>query len=139
LLICLGFTLFFWALPHSYKAQDRSRRDFGQAFRDTLKEDFKIDKDDDLPDDFILFKEKINGLYNECFYMECQVKRIQDYHDLPEKQENVYLISTDVPIFTEREWNKLAAQQYKKTWIYLWRGSKPRENKNASKQPATVP
>lgn len=119
LIIVLAFMLFFWGAMYPYKAQEHSKRDFGIALRNAIGDDFS-------PEMTIYKAKRTGGLYGECFYLGCNIRKIHSFEELPGDDKRVYLISTEVPIFPDRLWTNLLPEhmKYKDKKIYLWRGEK---------------
>ena len=130
--------LVFWAVGHPYKAQEDSKRNLGIYLRNALVKFYSPN--------MTVYKDRvIEGLYGECYYLGCHVIEINSYTELPQDKDEVFLISTDVPIFTERLWTNMLPRhmQHKDRKIYLWKGEKldkAKSSKNKEKTDAeTIP
>jgi hypothetical protein len=118
-LIVMAIMFFFWGAMYPYKAQECSKRDFGYALKSALGDEFSSD--------MTVYKAKrTGGLYCECFYLGCKVRKIHSFEELPAQDKAVYLISTEVPIFPDRLWTNLLPEhmKYKDKKVYLWKGEK---------------
>jgi hypothetical protein len=122
-IVVLAFMFFFWGAMYPYKAQENSKREFGTALRNALGEDF-------APEMTVYKAKRTGGLYCECFYLGCNVRKIHSFEELPVDEKEVYLISTEVPIFPDRLWTNLLPEhmKYKDKKIYLWKGEKLEKN-----------
>lgn len=138
LLLMTCAMLAFWAVGHPYKSQEDSKQSLGLYLRNALGKAYTPT--------MTVYKDKvIEGLYGECYYLGCNVKEINSYSELPQNKDEVFLISTDVPMFTERLWTNMLPRhmQHKDRKIYLWKGEKldkAKSYKNKEKKDAeTIP
>jgi len=118
--IVVAYCLCQWGVAIPYNSQSTSK----ERFAATLKE--AIIEEGDYSPDLLVYKDiNIGGLYSECYYLGCRVKRISSLDDLPAGDKEVYLISTRPPLLVPgREWKPLLPKgtQYKSTVVYLWKG-----------------
>ncbi len=114
---CVSAMLFFWAVANPYKASEKSRSKMGQTLREALGPAFA--------EDLLVYKDSaISGLYSECSYLGCRVRKINSVKDLPARGREIYVIASEVPSVPERTWTNLLQPEtkYKDKRICLWRG-----------------
>ncbi|OGV34222.1 MAG: hypothetical protein A2020_04355 [Lentisphaerae bacterium GWF2_45_14] len=130
--------LVFWSIGHPYKSQENSKSSLGIYLRNALGKSYS-------PSMTVYKDSVIDGLYGECYYLGCNIREMRSYSELPPEKDEVFLLSTDVPIFTERLWTNLLPRhmQHKDKKIYLWKGEKvdkAKSSKNKENQDAeTIP
>ncbi len=109
--------MLFWAVANPYKASDTSKSDLGRKLRAALGPA--------ASPSLLVYKDSaISGLFSECEYMDCKVKRISSAADLPPKAKEVYVIALEVPSVPERTWTNLLPpeERYKDKRLCLWKG-----------------
>ena len=126
LLLTTCAMLVFWSVGHPYKSQEDSKRNLGLYLQKALGKSYSPN--------MTVYKDRvIDGLYGECYYLGCHVREMDSFNELPQEKDEVFLISTDVPIFTERLWTNLLPRhmQHKDRKIYLWKGEKLDKTKSS--------
>ena len=111
-----GMTL-FWAVANPYKASDTSKSDLGRKLLTALGTA--------ASPSLVVYKDSaISGLFSECEYMNCKVRKINSVSDLPAKAKEVYVIALEVPSVPERTWTNLLPpeEKYKDRRLCLWKG-----------------
>ena len=97
-----------------YQAQDVKKRTLGADIRTALANE-KAAK---------LYKCDIRGFYGGLFYTGLPVYHLNTVTELPENAPVVYLISTEFPQITDRNWSNLLPPNYtyQDQKISLWKG-----------------
>lgn len=108
--------IFYGMVIHPYRAQEETKRKFGEVIRHALY---------NQPHG-TLYKSNILDLYGELFYAGAKVAKLQKLEDLPEKEETIYLISTEFPQYPDRSWSNLLPPNYsyRSHHLFLWKGVK---------------
>ncbi len=117
LLLTSCFSLFSWSLMTPYRAQEHPKKDLGLEMRQALNQE-------GVPADEIIYKSRILDLYNECYYLGGNIRKISSLSDLPAGQKTVYLISTEFPQMPERRWRNLLPErmEYRNKRLCLYQG-----------------
>ncbi len=118
LLLTSCFALFNWGVKTPYRAQDSDKRNLGIEMRRVLRQE-------SVPDNEIIYKSGILDFYNECIYLGGPVRKITALNELPQKQQVVYLISTEFPQVPERRWRNLLPErlEYRGRRLCLYQGT----------------
>jgi hypothetical protein len=130
-LLCLfacGMML-FWAVANPYKANDRSRSKLGRQFYEALANSGANVK----APGFVVYKDSlISGLYSECEYLDCKVRKLNATSLSDQKDKEVYVIALEVPSVPERVWTNLLPPEtrYKDRRICLWKGVLKEDRRN---------
>ena len=120
--------MIFWSIIYPYKAQENSKRSIGQEMRQAMK------KASGIPE-YVYKGENIAGLYGECFYMGCKVKKINSLDELPRNSKVVYLLCTKVPMLQSRAWgDPIMKKKYRKGELYLYKGELKQDMTPGTKQ-----
>jgi len=117
--LVVAIALCNWGFATPYRAQTTMKHRFAERLKDAIM------KEADYSKDLIVYKDaNIRGLYSECYYLGCKVKRIHSLDELPQSQKNIYLLSTRTPFIPGRKTSNLLPQgyKYKKITVYLWKG-----------------
>ena len=117
--LVVAVSLCNWGFVTPYKAQTTMKHRFAESLKDAILAEA------DYSENLVVYKDtNIAGLYSECYYLGCQVKRIHSLNELPEDKKTVYLLSTRTPFIPGRKTSNLLpkGKQYKKTVVYLWKG-----------------
>ena len=117
-LISVASMLFLWGSLYPYKAQENTKRELGRILKDALNSSFSSG--------IVVYKDmRISGLYGECYYMGCKIKKLRSYKELPKREHEVFVLSTEVPALPDRTWVNLlpARASYRDTRICLWKGT----------------
>ena len=123
LLLCAaaGLGLAAWlCVIRPYRAQERNKREFGAMIAAALARE--------TPGR--LYKSNILDLYGEIYYAGVGARKIQTLEELPADEPVVYLLSTEFPLFPDRNWTNLLAPgyTYRSHRLALWKGElRPRE------------
>ncbi len=123
-----GMTL-FWAVVNPYKASDTSRSALGRKLKGVLGAA--------ATPSLIVYKDvAAGGLFSECEYMDCRVKRIKSPSELPQDAKEVYVIALEVPSVPERAWTNLLPpeERYKDKRLCLWKGVLKEERSKDAKR-----
>jgi hypothetical protein len=120
LLLTSCFSLFSWSLITPYRAQEHPKKDMGREMRQALEREGVSPKE-------IIYKSRILDLYNECYYMGGNVRKVSSLTELPPEQKTVYLISTEFPQMPERRWRNLLPErmEYRNKRLCLYQGTLP--------------
>ena len=123
------FVLFFWAIPHPYKAQENQKREMAAEMHKA------ISRFGGMPGCIYKGPQDI-GFYGECFYLGGKFKRINDLKELPKEDDVVFLLSNEPPLdpARARSWVNILAdsKRFKSEKIYLWRGTKADKKRGAT-------
>lgn len=103
--------LLFAAVKFPYGAQNRSKRGFAEQIRLALAE-----KKEQTP-----VYSNLYGLFAEGYYAGLTL-RYADLDQLPEKEELVYIITTDAPSDPNRLWSKILDTKYRDTRFFIYKG-----------------
>lgn len=115
--LTVACALLNWGFISPYKAQTKSKHRFAESLKDSL-----IAARDYSPDLVVYKDSNIAGLYSECYYLGCKVKRIHSLNELPKDAKTIYLLSTRTPFIPGRKTvNIIPRMLYKKTVVYLWK------------------
>ena len=109
--------MFFWSLPHPYRAQENAKRFLGRELREAIVNTSLSPK--------TVYKDaSIVGLYSECYYMGYPVKVVKKITDIPLENKDAFLISTEFPLDHNRIWTNLLPEKkkYRREKLYLWHG-----------------
>ncbi len=106
--------IFSGSVTAPYQAQDTKKRTLGADIRTALANE-KATK---------LYKCDIRGFYGGLFYTGLPVYQLNTVAELPESTPVVYLISTEFPQTTDRNWSNLLPPNYtyQNQKISLWKG-----------------
>lgn len=118
--------LVFWSMVNPYKASDRTRSQLGATLRAALGPA--------ASPSLTVYKDFPSGLYSECHYMGCKVRKISSDDEIPKKDKEVYVIASEVPSLPERNWTNLIPEmKYKDRRICLWKGVLKEDDKRGRK------
>lgn len=109
----IGLFVQLTAVP-SYNA-DRSRSRLGRAIYDAMH-------DDGATADAIIYKNDILDLYNEGYYTQKTIRKINNLANIDKKEPVIYLLTTDFPQYPDRVWKNLLETTYRGRKLYLFRG-----------------
>lgn len=126
LLVCVAVVLMFWAIVNPFKTRTKflpdSKTNLALSMREAIGDDFN--------EEMTVYKDRaIFGLYGVCHYLGCHVKKIHSAEELPRHQSTIYLITTDVPTYTDRYWKKLGAYDFEDRTLYVWKGERVESRK----------
>ena len=114
-LICLGIGVIGCVEMLPYRLMEKDWRTLGSDISQALP-----------PDAGKLFKYEIDGMYCGLFYAGVPIYQLQELDQLNEVEEKtIYLISRQVPEFTDRRWESLLPENYtcRGTPVSLWKGT----------------
>ena len=120
LLVTVAGGVFYGSVMLPYRAQERNKREFGAMIAAALARE--------TPGR--LYKSNILDLYGEIYYAGVGARKIQTLEELPADEPVVYLLSTEFPLFPDRNWTNLLAPgyTYRSHRLALWKGElRPRE------------
>ena len=141
LLICVSFSLCFWAVNIPYRSQKQMKKRFGIALASALKKDMGLTEKEDFPEDLTVYiGPAIRGLYVPCLYMKTRVRKIHSLDEFPVQENPVYVLATKYPVSSKRSWEYVTpkdiinAEQnpyiYRNTRFYIFKGTKLKTKKN---------
>ncbi|MBN1865586.1 MAG: glycosyltransferase family 39 protein [Victivallales bacterium] len=133
LLVCVSFTLLFWAIHIPHRALLDEERCLGKAFAEALRGDLLLNSWEPLPSDLTVYKGPgVSGLVSPCLYMGAKVKKIYRLDELPGDVEKVYVIGTEYPVSPDRTWEYVTPKDifdspsdpyvYRGTRFYIFKG-----------------
>ena len=94
---------------------NRSRSNLGRAV-------FNAIKTDGGKEDAIICKNGILDLYNEGYYMQKKIRKLNALADIDRKEPVIYLLTTDFPQYPDRTWKNLFETTYRGRKLILYRG-----------------
>ena len=113
--------LFFWAIPHPYKAQENQKREMAEEMYKA------ITRYGSMPACIYKGPQDL-GLYGECYYLGGKFRRISALSELPKDDDVVFLLSSEPPLDPSRSrtWTNIVddSRRFRNEKLYLWRGVK---------------
>ena len=94
---------------------NRSRSNLGRAV-------FNAIKTDGGKEDAIICKNGILDLYNDGYYMQKKIRKLNALADIDRKEPVIYLLTTDFPQYPDRTWKNLFETTYRGRKLILYRG-----------------
>ena len=111
--VCIGFFCHLTFITR--QNADRSRSQLGKAI-------LRMIQFDGGNTNAIIYKNNILDLYSESYYMQTNVRKINNFDAIDKKAPVIYLLTTNFPQYSERTWKNLYETTYRGQKLYLCRG-----------------
>lgn len=117
-LFCSAMSL-FWAVIVPYQSGEQTKKEAALLLRRALGDSYD-------PAMTVYMDGRIDGLYEEGFYLGTKIRKIRELHQITEAEEkSIFVLSVRniPPGDTRRNWSKLIQMNYKNQNLYIWKGT----------------